>query len=112
MSDNSFSIPTEANSVCLKLADAMVKLFSSSTVKCKECGDWLITIPSTGLVYYILSALLFIITLQCDKYQGVECTNPCAQNSMGFQSPELYYLCICLDMHDVTVLKFVLFSCS
>ena len=28
---------------CLKLAEAMVKLFGSSTVKCKEFGDWLIT---------------------------------------------------------------------
>ena len=43
LSDESFSIPTEGNSTCLKLADAMVKLFGSPTVKCKEFGDWLIT---------------------------------------------------------------------
>ena len=28
---------------CLKLAEAMVKLSGSPTVKCKEFGDWLIT---------------------------------------------------------------------
>ena len=28
---------------CLRFAEAMVKLFGSPTVKCKEFGDWLIT---------------------------------------------------------------------
>ena len=37
------SIPTEGNSTCLKLAGAMVKLFGSPRVKCKEFTDWFIT---------------------------------------------------------------------
>ena len=36
----SFSIPTKGNSICLKLADALVKGFGSPSVKFKEFGDW------------------------------------------------------------------------
>ena len=43
LDDDSFSIPTEGNSTCLKLADTMVKMYGAPTVKCKEFGDWLIT---------------------------------------------------------------------
>lgn len=43
LDDDSFSIPTEGNSTCLKLADTMVKMYGAPTAKCKEFGDWLIT---------------------------------------------------------------------
>ena len=42
LNDESFSIPTEGNSICLKLADALVKGFGSPSVKFNEFGDWLV----------------------------------------------------------------------
>jgi len=44
LSDESFSIQTEGNRICLQLAKEMVKLFGSPpSVICKELADWLIT---------------------------------------------------------------------
>ena len=43
LNDESFSIRTEGNSICLKLAETMVKGFGSPSVKFKEFGDWLVT---------------------------------------------------------------------
>ena len=43
INDESFTIETEGNTICLQIAKEMVKVFGSPSVVCKELADWLIT---------------------------------------------------------------------
>ena len=43
LNDESFTVETEENRICLQLAKEMVKLFGSPSAICKELADWLIT---------------------------------------------------------------------
>ena len=43
LSDETFTVETEGNRICLQIAKEMIKTFGSPSVKCKELADWLIT---------------------------------------------------------------------
>ena len=43
LNDESFSIETDGNRMCLESAQSMVKCFGQPSAKCKELGDRLVT---------------------------------------------------------------------